>query len=156
MIRDDKASETQPNRRAFPISPMMLHLQPMFKVKGIPMRIGELSRRTGISTSRIRFYEQHDVVPKVIRGDNGYRDYPDTAVKMLGLIDAAQRLGFSLSEIRDALSEAAPNFPSKAAMAKALRTKLESIDQHIEGVQARRIQVVKLLEEIETPRPANR
>jgi MerR family transcriptional regulator, copper efflux regulator len=128
----------------------------MFKVKGIPMRIGELSRRTGISTSRIRFYEQHDVVPKVIRGDNGYRDYPDTAVKMLGLIDAAQRLGFSLSEIRDALSEAAPNFPSKAAMAKALRTKLESIDQHIEGVQARRIQVVKLLEEIETPRPGNR
>jgi MerR family transcriptional regulator, copper efflux regulator len=124
----------------------------MFKVKGIPMRIGELSKKAGISTSRIRFYEKHDIVPKVIRGDNGYRDYPDTAVKMLTLIDTAQRLGFSLNEIRDALSEAAPNFPSKAAMVKALRSKLESIDQHIERVQDRRIEVVKLLEEMETQR----
>jgi MerR family transcriptional regulator, copper efflux regulator len=122
----------------------------MFKVKGMPMRIGELSKKAGISTSRIRFYEKHDIVPKVIRGDNGYRDYPDTAVKMLTLIDTAQRLGFSLNEIRDALSEAAPNFPSKATMEKALRSKLESIDQHIERVRDRRIQVVKLLEEMET------
>ncbi len=45
------------------------------------MRIGELSRRTGISTSRIRFYEKHEVLPKPIRGENGYREYPDTAVK---------------------------------------------------------------------------
>ena len=66
------------------------------------MRIGELSRRTGISTSRIRFYEKHDVLPKPIRDGNGYRAYPDTAVKILSLIDDAQRLGFSLSEIRAA------------------------------------------------------
>jgi len=59
----------------------MLHLQPRFKVKGISMRIGELSRRTGISTSRIRFYEKQEVLPKPIRGENGYREYPDTAVK---------------------------------------------------------------------------
>jgi DNA-binding transcriptional MerR regulator len=62
------------------------------------MRIGELAKRTGVSTSRIRFYEKHDVVPKAIRGENGYRKYPDTAVKMLNLIDGAQRLGFSLRE----------------------------------------------------------
>ena len=111
------------------------------------MRIGELSRRTGISSSRIRFYEKHDVLPKAIRDGNGYRAYPDTAVKILELIDAAQRLGFSLSEIRVALSEAAPNFPSRAAMVKALRGKLEHIDQHIKDVRARRRQIVKLLKE---------
>jgi len=48
-----------------------------FKVKEILMRIGELSRRTGISTSRIRFYEKHDVLPEPIRDENGYRTYPD-------------------------------------------------------------------------------
>jgi MerR family transcriptional regulator, copper efflux regulator len=111
------------------------------------MRIGELSRRTGISTSRIRFYEKHDVLPKPIRDGNGYRAYPDTAVKILSLIDDAQRLGFSLSEIRAGLSEAAPHFPSRAAMVKALRSKLAHIDQHIKEVQARRRQIVKLLKE---------
>ena len=112
------------------------------------MRIGELSRRTGIAASRIRFYERHQVVPKAIRSENDYRDYPDTAVKTLKLIDDAQKLGFSLSEIRDGLREAAPNFPSRAAMVKALRGKLETIDRHMKEVRARRRQILKLLEQI--------
>ena len=111
------------------------------------MRIGELSRRTGISTSRIRFYEKHDVLPKPSRDANGYRTYPDSTVKILSLVDDAQRLGFSLSEIRAGLSEAAPNIPSDAAMAKALRSKLAHVDQHIKEVQARRRQILKLLKE---------
>ncbi len=112
------------------------------------MRIGELAKRTGISTSRIRFYERRQVLPKPIRGENGYREYRDTAAKMLSLIDGAQRLGFSLSEIRAGLSEAAPDFPSRTAMVKALRGKLESIDQHMKDVRARRRQIVKLLKEM--------
>ena len=75
------------------------------------------------------------------------RTYPDTAVKILSLIDNAQRLGFSLSEIRAGLSEAAPNFPSDAVMVKALRSKLAHIDQHMKEVQARRPRIAKLLEE---------
>jgi MerR family copper efflux transcriptional regulator len=112
------------------------------------MRIGELSRRTGISTSRIRFYEKHAVLSKPIRGENGYREYPDRDAKMLWLINDAQRLGFSLNEIRAGLSEAAPNFPSRVAMVKALRSKLENVDQHIKEVRARRRQIVKLLKEM--------
>jgi len=112
------------------------------------MRIGELSRRTGISASRIRFYERHQVLPKTIRDANGYREYPDTAVKMLGFINASQRLGFSLHEIRTGLSQAAPHFPSHAAMVKALRSKLESIDEHMKEVQARRREIVRLLEDM--------
>jgi DNA-binding transcriptional MerR regulator len=112
------------------------------------MRIGELSRRTGISTSRIRFYEKHDVLPKPTRNGNGDRTYPDTAAKILELIDAAQHLGFSLNEIRTGLSEAAPNLPSKAAMAEALQSKLEHIDQHMKDVRARRRQIMKLLKEL--------
>ena len=113
------------------------------------MRIGELSRRTGISTSRIRFYEKHAVLPKPIRDENGYRKYPDSAAKILEMIDAGQRLGFSLSEIRSGLSEAAPSLPSRAAMVKALRGKLAHIDRHIKEVRARRREIVKLLEEMD-------
>jgi MerR family transcriptional regulator, copper efflux regulator len=112
------------------------------------MRIGELARRTGISASRIRFYERHEVLPKAVRGENGYREYPDMAVKTLGLIDDAQRLGFSLNEIRARLSESAPDFPSHAAMTEALQNKLQSIDQHMKEVRARRREIVRLLEEL--------
>ena len=55
---------------------------------------------------------------------------------------------FSLSEIRAGLSEAAPDFPSRAAMVKALRRKLESIDQHMIEVRARRREIMRLLDKI--------
>ncbi len=112
------------------------------------MRIGELSRRTGIAASRIRFYERHLVLPKAARGENDYRDYPDSAVKTLKLIDDAQKLGFSLTEIRYGLSEAAPNFPSREAMVMALKCKLEIVDQHLNDVRARRREIMRLLEEM--------
>ena len=66
-------------------------------------------------------------------------------MKTVQLIDTAQQLGFSLNEIRNALSEAAPDFPSRTAMAKALRSKLESIERHIKEVQTRRRRLTKLL-----------
>lgn len=112
------------------------------------LRIGELSRQTGVAASRIRFYERNGVLPKAGRGLNGYREYPLTAVKLLGLIDGAQRLGFSLAEIRDALAEAAPNFPSHDALARVLRTKLAALDQHLKDIRARRREIIALLGEL--------
>lgn len=126
----------------------MVNLEPRYKVKELPIRIGELSRITGVPASRLRFYERRGVLPKVMRSGNGYRVYPDTAVKALRLIDAAQQLGFSLNEIRDALSEAAPDFPSRAAMVKVLKNKLDSIERHIKEVQTRRRRLTKLLEDL--------
>jgi DNA-binding transcriptional MerR regulator len=112
------------------------------------VRIGELSKRTGVAASRIRFYERRGVLPEPSRGENGYREYPETAVKRLGLIDGAQKLGFSLGEIRDAIEDAAPDFPSHAAIVEALRLKLAALDRHIEAAQARRRQILQLLTDL--------
>jgi len=39
------------------------------------MRIGEVARRSGLSTATIRFYERRGVLPGPSRADNGYREY---------------------------------------------------------------------------------
>jgi DNA-binding transcriptional MerR regulator len=64
------------------------------------MRFGELARRSGLSTSRIRFYEAEGLLNVVSRKANGYREYPADALMILGIIIGAQRTGFSLDEIR--------------------------------------------------------
>ena len=64
------------------------------------MRIGELASRSGLSTSRIRFYEAEGLLNVVSRRANGYREYPAEALMILGIIIGAQRTGFSLDEIR--------------------------------------------------------
>ena len=67
------------------------------------MKIGELARRTGLTASRIRFYESLGLLPMVERMPNGYRHYPKGAQLVLELIDTAQQAGFSLDEIRTLL-----------------------------------------------------
>jgi DNA-binding transcriptional MerR regulator len=112
------------------------------------MRIGDLSRRTGVAASRIRFYEREGILPEAARGSNGYREYSDASMKTLKLIDGAQRLGFTLGEIRRHLCEAAPNFPSRRALIGALQEKLKVVDRHLDEVRERRRQIVLLLKEI--------
>ncbi|GAA4487036.1 MerR family transcriptional regulator [Gluconacetobacter asukensis] len=64
------------------------------------MKIGELAQRSGLTPSRIRFYERIGLLKAVDRKANGYRSYPAEAVTILGLIALAQGAGFSLDEIR--------------------------------------------------------
>ena len=55
------------------------------------MRIGELSKRTGVPARMLRYYEEHDLI-RPTRLDNGYRDYDDYLVdrvqKIRGLVDS--------------------------------------------------------------------
>jgi DNA-binding transcriptional MerR regulator len=39
------------------------------------MKIGELAKRTGLATSKIRFYETQELITPVQRQANGYREY---------------------------------------------------------------------------------
>ena len=54
------------------------------------MKIGELSRRTGLATSRIRFYEASGLIVSQ-RQANGYRNYPEQSVQTLAIVAGAQQ-----------------------------------------------------------------
>lgn len=114
----------------------------------VDMRIGDLARRSGLSASRIRFYEARRLIPPSARRDNGYRDYPEQAISTLRFIDGAQRLGFSLSEIRRGLSPTDGAMPSEPEMVVALRKKLAEVETHIREAKARRNEILAAIDEL--------
>ena len=63
------------------------------------MKIGELSKQTGVPTSTIRFYEQKGLLPPPERKASGYRNYAQDAKDKLQLIKFSQSLGFTLDEL---------------------------------------------------------
>jgi DNA-binding transcriptional MerR regulator len=97
-------------------------------IGGLAMRIGELARRSGLSTSRIRFYEARGLLNLVVRKANGYREYPSDALVILGLIVGAQRTGFSLDEIRQLLPVNLGSW-RRVELMDALRRKIAGIEQ---------------------------
>jgi DNA-binding transcriptional MerR regulator len=70
------------------------------------MPIGEVAERAGMSASRIRFYEARGLLPAPDRA-GGKRRYGEEVLRRLEIIDAAQRVGFTLEEIRDLLARRA-------------------------------------------------
>jgi DNA-binding transcriptional MerR regulator len=66
------------------------------------LAIGEVAARAGMRTSRIRYYEARGLLPTPERAA-GKRRYTKEVFRRLAIIDAAQRVGFTLEEIRDLL-----------------------------------------------------
>lgn len=64
------------------------------------MKIGELSHRTGISVSAIRFYERQGLLGEPERSESGYRSYGESDVQRVLLIASAKRQRFPLKTIR--------------------------------------------------------
>ena len=112
------------------------------------MKIGELARRSGLSTSRIRFYEAKGLLTAVSRKSNGYREYPADALLVLGVIVGAQRTGFSLDEIRQILPADLNNW-RRGELMGALRRKIADIGQMEKRLGQSKRQLYALIRKIE-------
>lgn len=67
------------------------------------LTIGQLAKKAGVRTSSLRFYEAEGLLIPSTRTDAGYRLYPPEALQRIEMIHRAQRLGFSLADIRPLL-----------------------------------------------------
>jgi len=68
------------------------------------VKIGEASRRSGISERMIRHYEKIGLIAAAARRDSGYRDYDSRDVHTLHFIGRARDLGFGIEEIGQLLA----------------------------------------------------
>ena len=65
--------------------------------------IGEVARRAGVATSALRFYDEHGLI-RSERNESGHRRYHADVLRRVSFIRTAQRVGLSLTEIREALA----------------------------------------------------
>lgn len=63
------------------------------------LSIGQVSKRTGLAVSAIRYYEDMGLIT-VGRNAGGQRRYHNSDIRILSLVMVAQRLGFTIQEIK--------------------------------------------------------
>ncbi|RJG45529.1 MerR family transcriptional regulator [Mesorhizobium sp. DCY119] len=112
------------------------------------MKIGELAARSGLTQSRIRFYERIGLLTAVDRRSNGYRVYPSQALAVLEVIATAQAAGFSLDEIRTLMPGDLEHWDHDALM-KTLRGKVADIGRLMERLARTKARLEGLIVEIE-------
>lgn len=99
------------------------------------LTIGEVSRRSGVASSALRFYEERGMISSE-RAGSGHRRYPRPVLRRIAFIVFAQRIGLSLDEISSELLK----LPSDRAPTKRDWTRLSSswssrIDDRISELQ---------------------
>lgn len=99
------------------------------------MRIGEIADCAHVPVSTIRYYERVGVLPEPARA-RGQRCYDSSVLDELAAIKSAQKLGFSLEEIKGLLGIfRSGGEPSEECRSLAMQ-KLRELDQMIVEAQA--------------------
>ncbi|MEV0285134.1 MULTISPECIES: MerR family transcriptional regulator [unclassified Kribbella] len=70
------------------------------------LRSGQVAAAAGVNLQTLRYYERRGLIEEPTRSLGGHRLYPDEAVTTLRVIKAAQRLGFTLTEVAELLDAA--------------------------------------------------
>ena len=72
------------------------------------LTIGEVSRRSGVASSALRFYEERGLISSE-RAGSGHRRYPRAVLRRIAFIVFAQRVGLTLEEIGEELAKLPAN-----------------------------------------------
>ncbi len=88
--------------------------------------IGELSRRTGLAVSAIRFYEARGLV-SAVRTTGNQRRFPRSDIRRLSFVLIAQQLGLALGEIESLLSALPHGAPPTRADWQAISRQVRGV-----------------------------
>jgi MerR family transcriptional regulator, redox-sensitive transcriptional activator SoxR len=92
------------------------------------MTIGEVSRRSGVATSALRFYEERGLITSE-RAGSGHRRYPRAVLRRIAFVVFAQRIGLTLEEIGSELGRLpaghAPNRRDWSRLTSAWATRID-------------------------------
>ncbi|MCZ7467322.1 MULTISPECIES: MerR family transcriptional regulator [Rhizobium/Agrobacterium group] len=119
------------------------------------MKIGELSRRTGISIRMLRYYETEGLLSPV-RTQSGYRDYSHADVETVGRIGLLSDAGMTLAVIRQFLPcslDRRHAFEPCDELKSQLHTQISSIDEKSRKLSESRNLLAGLLKAFEESTP---
>ena len=108
------------------------------------MRIGELSRRSGIPASALRYYEKLKLLPSPPRA-GGTRRYSKQDLHRVQLVNLAKAAGFSLLEIKELLN----GFPIREPPRDRWRALVRQKRQELQEQQHRIVKMLALLSLLE-------
>ncbi|MDQ3677116.1 MAG: redox-sensitive transcriptional activator SoxR [Actinomycetota bacterium] len=99
------------------------------------MTIGDVSSRSGVAASALRFYEERGLIESE-RAGSGHRRYGRPVLRRIAFIVFAQRVGLTLDEIGAELAKLPPErAPNKSDWSRLSRGWTARIDDRIAELQ---------------------
>ena len=120
------------------------------------MRIGQLAKRLGVATSKIRFYESAGLMGAIQRQENGFRRYDEQSFLRLSFIRDAQRAGLDLDSIRQLIGRESALPKSERAqrtLLKELQGRLAAVDGLQQQLKRQKIELQAAIAQLQAQLP---
>jgi len=99
------------------------------------LTIGEVSRRSGVASSALRFYEQRGLITSE-RAGSGHRRFPRAVLRRVAFLVFAQRIGLTLEEIGMELAKLpSERIPTRSDWSRLSGEWMRRVDQRIAELQ---------------------
>ncbi len=113
---------------------------------GTSLKIGEVSKQSGIGIEALRFYERSGLLGRPARTASGYRMYSSGVIARLAFIKRAQALGFTLDEIKQIIAESQSGQSPCAEVREIVRQRLQELDERMNEMRRYRKELGAALE----------
>jgi DNA-binding transcriptional MerR regulator len=110
------------------------------------MKIGDIAKKTGVSKSIIRYYEDKGVLPPAVRTESGYRNYGAAELSRIRFVTGVRRLGCSFGEIRALIEMQQDHCVPEEQVLELVSTKLAEVDDELERLKQVRRELQRLRE----------
>jgi DNA-binding transcriptional MerR regulator len=114
--------------------------------------IGELAAKTGASRKALRLYESLGILTPTRRTASGYRVYDTDASQLLAFVRQAQRLGFTLEEIKEIVRMRRSGRTPCRHVRELVQRKERGLEQRVEDLRAMQRTLRRLLSQWRTSR----
>ena len=111
------------------------------------LKIGDVSKQTGLGIETLRFYEKAGILDRPARTDSGYRLYDAGVLERIAFIKQAQVLGFTLEEIRQLIDHKKAGENPCREVREIVRHRLDELDEKLRQMRKYRNELAKALKE---------
>jgi MerR family transcriptional regulator, copper efflux regulator len=111
------------------------------------LRIGDVSKQSGVGIEALRFYEKQGLLNHAARTQSGYRLYGREVLERLEFIKRAQVLGFSLAEIAHIIKEKEAGKSPCFEVREIVRLRLKELDERMKEMRRYRKELATALAE---------
>jgi MerR family transcriptional regulator, copper efflux regulator len=118
------------------------------------MKTTEAARAAEIKISTIRYYERQGILAAESRSAAGYREFTDEEVRRLKFVKRAQKLGFSLAEIRSFFALSSKRIVLNQDILQMGQAKLADLDHRIQSLTRMQVALESLLSNVCEPSEA--
>lgn len=108
------------------------------------MNIGELSKKTGVTSKMIRHYEEIGLIKKASRRVSGYRSYSESDLHIMRFIKRSRDFGFPIVEIKKLLGLWSNKKRASADVKKIAQNHINQLEAKIQELRSMQDSLVSL------------